>query len=73
MSRDERFHVFIILPLFPAGSLQDLATRYVLRWIYKTINLVVWSNVIVVITISLSNARTGNEHPAGAAQGVPSH
>ena len=41
MSKNERFHVFIILPLFPAGSLLDLATRVVLRWIYKTINLIV--------------------------------
>lgn len=41
MRNKERFHAFIILPLFPAGSLQDLATRFVLRWIYKTINLIV--------------------------------
>lgn len=43
MRNKERFHAFIILPLFPAGSLQDLATRFVLRWIYKTINLIVRS------------------------------
>lgn len=30
--------MIVVLPLFPAGSLADLATRYVLKWVYKTIN-----------------------------------
>ena len=36
MQNDEAFHVWIILPLFPAGNVVDLSTRYVLEWVYKT-------------------------------------
>eukprot|EP01094_Clydonella_sp_ATCC50884_P022040 TRINITY_DN4980_c1_g1_i1.p1 TRINITY_DN4980_c1_g1~~TRINITY_DN4980_c1_g1_i1.p1 ORF type:complete len:1036 (+),score=300.83 TRINITY_DN4980_c1_g1_i1:143-3109(+) len=38
IERRENFRVFVMIPLFPAGNLVDIATRYVVKWIYKTIN-----------------------------------
>lgn len=38
MAQRQVFRVIIILPLFPAGSLLDLGTRYVLKWVYNTIH-----------------------------------
>ena len=34
----ELFRVIVIIPVYPAGSLLSVATRYVIKYIYKTIN-----------------------------------
>ncbi|PRP81671.1 phospholipase D, Pi-PXPH-PLD [Planoprotostelium fungivorum] len=33
----EQFRVIVVIPVYPAGSLVDIATRYVIKYVYKTI------------------------------------
>ncbi len=51
MRAREVFRVIVVLPLFPAGSLTDLATRYVLKWVYKTINLKVCARSVFNVLV----------------------
>lgn len=38
INRNEKFRVVVLLPVYPAGNLRDLATRYVIKCVYKAIS-----------------------------------
>eukprot|EP01117_Protostelium_nocturnum_P008284 TRINITY_DN2958_c0_g2_i2.p1 TRINITY_DN2958_c0_g2~~TRINITY_DN2958_c0_g2_i2.p1 ORF type:complete len:1421 (-),score=501.03 TRINITY_DN2958_c0_g2_i2:57-4319(-) len=37
ITNGEEFKVIVVIPVYPAGSLVDIATRYVIKYVYKTI------------------------------------
>tara|TARA_R110002050_G_scaffold282049_1_gene429825 strand:- start:1994 stop:4417 length:2424 start_codon:yes stop_codon:yes gene_type:complete len=38
IANKQRFRVIVILPVFPAGDIFSAATKYVIKYVYKTIN-----------------------------------
>jgi len=36
--RGETFRVYVCIPTFPAGNVNEITTRYIIKWVYKTIN-----------------------------------